>query len=329
MNKQVMVTGASGFVGRQLCHSLANQGWTVLAGVRSADASAGLGLGRLVEIGNLEEPKDWSGLLAGCQALVHLAGRVHVMHDSSVDPLAQYLAANTEATRRLAEGAAKAGVRRFILVSTIKVSGECSPVAGGGREWPEDQPPAPEGPYAVSKARAEAELQAVCGRTGMEFVVVRPPLVYGPGVRANFLSLLRSVDRGLPFPLASLTNQRSLVGIANLADFIDCCLSHPAAANQVFQVADLEPLSTPELIRAMATALGHPARIFPFPPALLKALFIGLGKRPVWERLAGSLKVDTRKAETLLGWRPPVASADELAATVAWYRGQMARVGKC
>ncbi|NTV12503.1 MAG: NAD-dependent epimerase/dehydratase family protein [Desulfobulbaceae bacterium] len=328
MHKQVIVTGAAGFVGRQLCRVLSAQGWTVLAGVRSAAAGAGLGLGRLVEIGNVEEQQDWSGLLRGCQALVHLAGRVHVMHDSAAYPLGQYLAANTEATRRLAEGAAQAGVRRFILVSTIKVSGEGSPLAGDGQVWPEDQPPAPEGPYAVSKARAEAELQTVCRQGGMEFVIVRPPLVYGPGVRANFLRLLRLVDKGWPLPLASLSNRRSHIGVGNLADFIACCLEHPAAANQIFQVADREPFSTPGLIRALAVALARPARLFPFPPQLLRAAAIALGSRPVWERLAGSLLVDTGKAEALLGWRPPLDPAEELAATATWYRAQAGRGGE-
>lgn len=331
MNKQVLVTGAAGFVGRRLCPLLEERGWTVLAGVRSAAGAPALGLklGRLVELGNLEAQENWAGLLAGCRAVVHLAGRVHVMRDSAADPLAHYLATNTEATRKLAEAAAHAGVKRFILVSTIKVSGEASPVSGaatgGGVIWPEDRPPAPAGAYAVSKARAEEALRAVCRRTGMEFVVVRPPLVYGPGVRANFLNLLRLVDRGLPLPLASLANQRSLVGVGNLADFIAASLEPPSAANQVFQVADRQPLSTPGLIRAMAEALERPARLFPFPPVLLKAGAIAIGKRSVWERLAGSLRVETGKAETLLGWQPPVPPAEELAATAAWYRDHLSR----
>lgn len=334
MNKQVLVTGAAGFVGRRLCRLLTERGWSVLAGVRSLPAvvPAELAGSRLVEIGNLEEQGDWKGLLAGCAAVVHLAGRVHVMHDRAADPLAQYLATNTEATRKLAEGAAQAGVRRFLLASTIKVSGEGSPAPGvapdGGVIWAEDMPPAPEGPYAVSKARAEEELRAVGGRSTMEYVVVRPPLVYGPGVRANFLSLLRLVDCGLPLPLASLTNRRSLVAVSNLADFIACCLEHPAAANQVFQVADREPLSTPDLIVAMAAALGKPARLFALPPSLLKAGALALGRRSIWERLAGSLTVTTGKAETLLGWQPPVAPAEELAATVAWYRAQTTGGGR-
>lgn len=333
MNKQVLVTGAAGFVGRRLCPLLEGRGWTVLAGVRSAAAAAGSGLsrGRVVEIGNLEEQEDWLRLLGGCRAVVHLAGRVHVMRDSAADPLARYLATNTEATRRLAEGAAEAGVSRFIMVSTIKVSGEASPAPGvapdGGPVWPEELAPAPEGPYALSKARAEEELRAVCRRSGMEFVIVRPPLVYGPAVRGNFLSLLRLVERGIPLPLASLDNRRSLVALSNLADFIACCLEHPEAANQIFQVADREPLSTPGLIRAIAVALGRPAHLFTFPPAILKACAVALGKRTVWERLAGSLTVDTAKAQTLLGWQPPVAAAEELAATAAWHRDQAGRGG--
>ncbi|HSH12693.1 MAG TPA: NAD-dependent epimerase/dehydratase family protein, partial [Desulfurivibrionaceae bacterium] len=256
---------------------------------------------------------------------------VHVMDDSAADPLARYLATNTEATRRLAEGAARAGVSRFVLVSTIKVSGEVSPVPGvapaGGPTWPEDLPPTPEGPYAISKARAEDELRAVCRSSGMEFVIVRPPLVYGPGVKGNFLNLMRLIGRGIPLPLASLDNRRSLVAVSNLADFIACCLVQHEAVNQVFQVADREPLSTPGLIRAIGAAQGRSPRLFPFPSLLLKAGAIALGRRAVWERLAGSLTIDTTKAQTLLNWQPPVAPADELAATLAWYRGKAWRVG--
>lgn len=330
MKGSILVTGANGFVGRRLCGVLAERGWEVLAGVRSGAAvspSESPSI-RLVEIGNLEDNGNWAKLLAGCRAVVHLAGRVHVMRDSAADPLGQYLAANTEATRKLAEAAAQAGVSRFVLISTIKVSGEGSPLSGvaedGSTIRAEDMPMAPEGPYAVSKARAEEELRAVCQRTGMEFVVVRPPLIYGPGGRANFLSLLRLVDRGFPLPLASLNNRRSLLGLGNLADFIGCCLEHPAAANQIFQVADREPFSTPGLIRALALALGRPARLFHFPPALLKVCLIGSGMRAVWVRLAGSLTVDTCKAETLLGWRQPVDTAVELAAAATWYREQVA-----
>lgn len=332
MNKQVLVTGAAGFVGRRLCPLLEERGWTVLAGVRSAAAGAdsGLSRGRWLETGNLEEQHDWARLLSGSRAVVHLAGRVHVMRDSAADPLARYLAANTEATRKLAEGAAEAGVSRFVLVSTIKVSGEAAPnqAPADAPVWPEDLTPVPDGPYALSKARAEEELRAVCRRSGMEFVIVRPPLVYGPGVKGNFFSLVRLVERGFPLPLASLTNRRSLVAVSNLADFIARCLEQPEAANQVFQVADREPLSTPGLIRAIGAALGRSPRLFPFPAQLLKAGAIALGRRAVWERLAGSLTVDTSKAQTLLGWQPPVAPAEELAATLAWYREQVGRVGQ-
>jgi len=325
---RVLITGADGFVGRHLCPLLEKRDWTVLAGVRMAANCPGFGFARggLVEIGNLEKQNDWAGLLAGCQAVVHLAGRVHVMDDSGEDPLAQYLAINTEATRRLAEGAAQAGVRRFVLVSTIKVCGEgdlgTRVAADGGNIWPEDLPPAPVGPYAISKARAEAELQSVCRRSGMEFTIVRPPLVYGPGVRANFLSLIRWVDKGLPMPLASITNLRSLVGLGNLASFIIRCLESPAAANQIFQVADREPLSTPALIRALALALGRPARLFHFPPSLLLAGAHVFGRLPVWRRLSGSLTVDNGKAEALLDWHQPISLAEELSLTAAWFREQ-------
>lgn len=214
-SKKILVTGASGFVGRKLCVELEGRGWTVLAGVRKA---AGIDLslkrGRLIEIGDLEKQENWPKLLDGCKAVAHLAGRVHVMHDRAADPLSQYLRTNTEVTKRLAEAATKAGVRRFLFVSTIKVVGEGTPMVANDGRWPEDLPPAPLDPYSVSKARAEEALKEISRETGLEYVIVRPPLVYGPGVRANFLSLLRMVDMRLPLPLASVRNRRSLIGSA-------------------------------------------------------------------------------------------------------------------
>ncbi len=321
IENKVLVTGAAGFVGNRLCPELEKRGWTVLAGVRKlAGAGPSLRRGRLVEIGDLDEQESWPELLSGCRAVVHLAGRVHIMRDRSADPLSQYLRTNTEATRRLAEAAAASGVRRFILVSTIKVSGEGSPQAGNSGGWPEDQPAMPVDPYAISKARAEEALREICQRTGMEFVIIRPALVYGPGVRANFLSLLRLVDRGLPLPLASIVNRRSLIGIGNLADFIACCLDHPGAANQVFQVADDTALSTPQLIRALGLALGRPVHLIRVPPVLLQLGAKLLGRGAIWARLGNSLEVDCGKAVELLSWQPPYSLAQELEATTTWYR---------
>lgn len=324
--KIVLVTGASGFVGRRLCELLDERGWQVRAAVRKA---AGLRLhrGQVVEAGDLQEQKNFQALLAGCQFVVHLAGRAHVMRDLVEDPLEQYLRTNTEVTRQLAAAAAEAGVQRLVFVSTIKAGGESTPRGGIDGGWPEDQPVAPVGPYSISKARAEEAVREVGRRTGLEYVIVRPPLVYGPGVRANFLSLMDLVDSGMPLPLASIVNRRSLIGVGNLADFLACCLEHPQAANQVFQVADDLPLSTPQLIRAIAMALGRPAHLFRFPPILLKWAAKTLGKGAVWERLGSSLEVDGSKAAKLLEWRPPFAMARELEVTAAWYRQNRAGKG--
>jgi nucleoside-diphosphate-sugar epimerase len=321
LEKKVLVTGAAGFVGRRLCHELEGRGWTVLAGVRkAAGVDLSLQRGGLVETGDLEEQEKWPELLAGCQALVHLAGRVHVMRERAIDPLNQYLRSNTEVTRRLAEAAARAGVRRFLFASTIKVNGEHTPAAGEDGGWPEDKPPVPVDPYAISKARAEEAVRNVGLDTGMEYVIVRPPLVYGTGVKANFLNLMRLVDWGLPLPLASVVNRRSLIGVGNLADFFACCLEHPGAANQVFQVADDSSLSTPQLIRALGLALGRPVHLYRVPPVLLKWAAKLLGRKDVWERLGGSLEVDSGKALKILGWQPPYRLAEELEATASWYR---------
>lgn len=256
---------------------------------------------------------DWFDALTGTQAILHLAARAHILHDEAADPLAAYRAVNTAGTLRLAEQAAAAGVRRFVFVSTVKVHGESSPP---GRPFDETMAPVPEGPYAVSKLEAEQGLAALAARTGMEVVVVRPPLVYGPGVKANFAAMARAVDRGWPLPLGAIDNRRSLIGVDNLVDLLLRCLDHPAAANQAFLASDGEDLSTPEMLRRLGTALGRPARLLPVPQTLLRAGGALLGRGPAVDRLCGSLQVDITKARTLLGWSPPVSVDEGLRRTV-------------
>jgi len=230
------------------------------------------------------------------------------MNVKSSDPLAEFRLVNVEGTANLARQAAAAGVRRFIYLSSIKVNGEFTEV---GHPFTADDAPSPEEPYGVSKHEAEQALRQIAADTGMEVVIIRPPLVYGPGVKANFESMMRWLARGVPLPLAAVSeNRRSLVALENLVDLIVTCLSHPAAANQTFLVSDGEDLSTAELLKRMGAAMGHPARLFYLPPVLLKLAATGLHKPGIYQRLLGSLQLDIAKARQLLGWTPPV-SVDE------------------
>ena len=304
---RVLVTGANGFVGRTLCGHLAEGGHIVVPVVRQA-----CGLSGEVTVGNMNGETRWGSSLPACDAVVHLAARVHVMDDTSDNPLALYRATNTEATLNLARQAAQAGVKRFVFISSIKVNGE-------GRDAPyrETDPPAPEDDYAVSKWEAEQGLQQIARETGLEVVILRPPLVYGPGVKANFRRLLDTVARGWPLPFGAIRNRRSLLYLGNFVDAIRACLEHPAAAGQTFLLDDGRPVSTPELVRAIAHAMGQPARLLPVPVGVLAFAGALLGKRAAVGRLPGSLHVDISAIRARLGWTPPYTMEAGLAATVA------------
>ena len=304
MNLRVLVTGANGFVGSALCAALANRDYCVRGVVRDPSRSAGL-ICELTKVGDIGSNTDWSGSLIGVDIVVHLAARVHVMRDSATDPLAEFRRVNVAGTERLALAAATAGVRRFVFLSSVKVNGE----RGG---YNESDPPAPQDAYGISKHEAELGLRVIAAETGMEVVIIRPPLVYGPGVKANFHVLLWAVARGVPLPLGAIHNRRSLVALDNLVDIIVTCIDHPAAANQTFLVSDGEDLSTTELIRHLARAMGRPARLIPVPASVLMAGATLLGKREVAARLCGSLQVDITKARELLGWLPPITMDEGL-----------------
>ncbi len=243
-----------------------------------------------------------------CEAVIHLAARVHVLGDKSSAPLEEFRRVNVAGTANLARQAAAAGVRRFVFLSSIKVNGESTEV---GLPFTADDTPVPRDPYGASKYEAEQMLQQIAAETRMEVVIIRPPLVYGPGVKANFESMMRWLARGVPLPLAAVTqNRRSLVALDNLVDLIMTCLSHPASANQTFLVSDGEDLSTAELLKRMGAAMGYPARLFYLPPALLKLGAQVVNKPGIYQRLCGSLQLDIAKTRRILGWRPPV-SVDE------------------
>ena len=259
-------------------------------------------------MGSLSSETDWTVALKSVKQIVHLAARVHVMSDQSADPLSEFRRVNVEGTANLARQAAAAGVRRFVFVSSIKVNGEFTQA---GCPFTADDDPAPKDPYGVSKHEAEQVLREIVADTGMEVVIIRPPLVYGPGVKANFESMMRWLARGVPLPLTAVTqNLRSLVALENLVDLIVTCLSHPAAANQTFLVSDCEDLSTAGLLRRMGAALGNPACLFYVPHSLLKLGAQVVNKPGIYQRLCGSLQLDVAKTRQLLGWTPPV-SVDE------------------
>lgn len=298
---RVLVTGANGFVGRAMCQQLAACGVSFVPATRREDQAAP---GALV-VGELAGDTDWSAALSDVDVVVHLASRVHVMRDHVADPLAEFRRVNTQGTLSLARQAAAAGIRRFVFVSTVKVNGE-----GGPQPYTEDDQPMPQGAYARSKWEAECALREIAAHSAMALVIVRPPLVYGPGAKANFLSMMRWINRGVPLPLGAIHNRRSLVALDNLVDFLMTCITHPAAANQTFLVSDGEDLSTPQLLVRMAAALERPARLLPVPEWMLKASASLLAKGEFAQRLCGSLRVDIAKARALLGWSPPI-SVDE------------------
>ena len=298
---RVLITGGHGFVGNALFERLGAEGCDPLRVSRQA-----LGPGDLA-VGEIDLTTDWSEAFIDCAVVIHLAARVHVMQDTATDPLTAFRTVNVDGTLNLARQAAAAGVKRFVFISSIKVNGESTEPE---QSFTEADPPNPQGAYGRSKQEAEQGLRQLSADIGMEVVIIRPPLVYGTGVKANFASLMRAVQRGWPLPLGAVYNQRSLVALDNLVDFIVNCITHPKAANQTFLVSDGEDLSMPDLIRRMARAMNRPVRLLPVPVWALKAGALLLGKGDAVQRLCGNLQVDISKSRTLLGWNPPI-SVDE------------------
>ena len=316
-----LITGANGFVGKPLCAELLLQGHAISAVSREASPLPEHIKTVLVE--NINASTDWLGALLGVDVVIHLAARVHVIKDFAADPLAEFLKVNLHGTVNLAQQAARAGVKRLVYVSTVKVNGERT---ADLRSFAESDRAAPQDPYGVSKWQAEQALQRIAQEAGLEIVIVRPPLVYGPGVKGNFIKLLAAIDSGVPLPLAGANNLRSLVYVGNLVDALIACATQPAAVGQTYLVSDGEDISTAKLVEKIAAALGRhnprTNRSFYFPPALLRAGATLLGRAEQVDRLFGSLRISDKKIRAELAWVPPYTLEQGLSETAAWYRAQ-------
>ena len=316
IGKHVLVTGATGFVSRFLCLRLLAADFSVLGTLLASENPALLVPGvEPVVIDPLGPDTPWQHALTGIDTIIHLAARVHIMDDSSVDPLAEFRKVNTAGTRQLAQEATKAGVKRLVFISSIKVNGEESIAP-----YSETSPTQPTDPYGISKWEAEQALRKIEKETSLEVVVVRPTLVYGPGVKANFFNMMKAVNRGLPLPLITITNKRSLIYVGNLVDALAICATHPAAAGQTYLVSDGEDVSTPELIHRIADALNVPARLFAFSVSLLRLAGKLTGKGAAVNRLTGSLTVDSSKIRQELEWQPPFTMEEGLQVTAQWFK---------
>ena len=306
----ILVTGANGLIGSTLCVFLEREPHQVFRAVRQAKTPLE------ISVGDLGHDAHWDdALCSNIDTVVHLAGRVPSTNVSTESQAAEYHRANVKVTINFAHQCAQYGVRRFIFVSTAKVLGE-----GKDDAYDAEDPAAPEDAYALSKWEAEQALWQISKETGMEVVIIRPPLVYGPGVKANFLQLMRAIDRRLPLPLGAIRNRRSLIFLGNLVDAISLCLAHPDAAGKTYMVSDNDDVSTPELVRRLARALGKSPVLLPAPVGWMR--FVGglLGKASSVDRVVGSFAVDIAPIKKELGWTPPYSMEAGLSATAEWYR---------
>jgi UDP-glucose 4-epimerase len=313
---RVLVSGATGFVGRELCEQLARAGYLVRAALRT-DCAVPACIAEKIVCGEINGATEWSRALENVELVVHAAARNHMLHDS-VANAALYVETNADGTQALATESARRGVRRFIYLSSVKVNGEGS----GQRPYRADDEPQPRDSYGASKWLAEQRLWAIAANTPMHAVVVRPPLVYGPGVHANFLRLLRWVDRERVLPLAAINNRRSMVSLWNLCDLLVRLLDHPAGMGRTWLVSDGVDISTPDLVRRIAHAMGRRARLMSVPPAALRVVAGLLGRGAEVRRLCDSLTVDIAPTREQLGWSPPLSMEEGLARTVNWYQSQ-------
>ena len=311
-----MVTGATGFVGRALVPALIKAGHEVSAVVRQIPAPPLAGDITVHKIADIGSEVDWTEILRGVEAIVHLAGRAHVMTERAADPQAEFNRINAAGTERLAQAAADEGVQRFVYMSTVKVMGEQTPAA----PFSETDTPAPEDAYGASKLAGEQALLRIAGETRLEPVILRPPLVYGPFAKGNVLSLLKLCRLAPPMPLGGINNQRSMIFVGNLADAVITCLENPSAAGEIYFVRDGEDLSSSDLIRRVGEALNRPVRLFSFPPVLLRLAGRITGKSLAVDRLLASLQINDDKIRTQLAWTPPFNVVQGLDKMAEWFK---------
>ncbi|MCD5985005.1 UDP-glucose 4-epimerase family protein [Pseudomonas sp. CDFA 610] len=312
----IAITGATGFVGSALVRQLIERTeHPIRVAVRGSYVNSGERV-HAVTVGSLSPDNQWASFVEGASVVIHCAARVHVLNDSVAHPELEYFRANVEATLNLAEQAAAAGVRRFIFLSSIKVNGETT---SPGQPFKSTDTCSPADPYGVSKYKAEQGLRELSARTGMEVVIIRPVLVYGPGVKANFLNMMRWLDRRVPMPLGAINNRRSLVALGNLVDLLVTCIAHPAAAGETFLVSDAHDLSTTQLLEEMGRALAKPARLIPVPGWMLRCAATLLGKKEFSQRLCSSLQVDISRTCEVLDWLPPIRFENAMKETARHY----------
>ncbi|RFC34926.1 MAG: Nucleoside-diphosphate-sugar epimerase [Candidatus Nitrotoga sp. SPKER] len=310
-----MISGASGFVGKALCTELIRRGQSVRAAVRSENLL--IENTKAISVGAIDSETNWADALRDVDVVIHLAARVHVMREHATDPLAEFLKVNLHGTSNLARQAACSGVKRLVYVSSIKVNGEQTSVT---QSFTELDKPNPQDFYSISKWQAEQALWRIAQETGLEIVVVRPPLVYGPGVKGNFAQMLAIITKRFPLPLASVYNLRSLIYVGNLVDALIVCATHPVAAGHTYLVCDGEGVSTPHLLRQLGDAMRYPAHLLPFPLSWLRILGKLSGKSDQVERLLSSLQIDSGKIRRDLNWVPPYTLQLGLQATAESYR---------
>lgn len=303
-----LITGATGFVGNGLLHHLIERGFLAVAAVRVRPKNWSIKC-PLFEIGEIGPETDWSAALFGINSVIHTAARVHVMNDLSINPLVEFRKVNVDGTLNLARQAAQTGVKHFIFLSSIKVNGESTQK---GQPFSDSDMPSPEDPYGISKYEAEEGLRLIAKNTAMKVTIIRPALIYGPGVKGNFLSLIRLQKMGFPLPLGAIHNARSFISLGNLINFLEVCIYHPRAWNQTFLVSDGEDISVTQLLQLTASAMNIQSRLIPVPVSLIRFAAKLLGKEDLVSRLCGNLQVDISKAQELLKWTPPLSIRDGL-----------------